>query len=1017
MTAVEVPLGGPALELLSDVTARAALRGPFDPLELVGDVGDPRVVDVLGALSAECVEVVRDDVVKWELTADARQRALSSMAMDPLGLSAVAERIEPVDAFGHYLRRALRDDLDDSIGLLGTEQLEVARKAVQFATPFLDRTRAGWEVDSVLAGRAAEAERAILSSGPLIGRDWHLRNLRTLARSAFADVEYSAIVWAAVVTGEPGVGKSALLTDFARRHRDYFGPGFPLLWLDFDRAALATPTPQVLLTELARQIGFGMPSARGAVDAFLDQPGADDERSDGLLESQGLEAAREAVLWSRWRATVGESVEDVPLLLVLDTLEEVLVHRDGRAEQVAAWLRALVTESGMRRVRMVLAGRTDDGQLAALLGAGSRNLPLAELRAPPAARLLRNLLRSAGIKTASMPVDALIERYGGNPLTLRMMARYVAAEGPEGARELLEDVGERRFASGIAQTVLYTRILRRIRTSDPDLEKVAYPGLVLRRVTPDLIRTVLAGPCGLGDVDEARARALFEALSEQVWLVDTRREPGAVRHRRELRRQMFQAMMAGQPVLSLDIHRAAAAYYEAGGDHALTKREQRAEAMYHRAFVQPDAFGDSDLAELRTMIGEDVADLPAELRARIKLMSDRGLEVEEFAALTPDLQREVAVESFSRSLRRGVDAAERDLTGPVPRPAVLLPRDAVPSLAAEKAYGAGDLDALVALGTRLVQEFVDEFLLDRRRARSRRPDDFTSFGIWRAAMAASGRREAGWMLDALRENASSPRVEWAAPLNSNTKEYFSRAEAVDALSRLLGDTDPRVSIFQPRQTQSRPDVRTTQALRHLQLGAGSVGPSYMRVGLRLLRYHDPAILDAIGRLSDQSLAVFAPPDLVETLQRLRQLRGGRAPTLSEYALRDGRRLGLDVRVAAFRDPTTSGLLRGMTPEVHQLVLVCAREAGRGALLSFAAHAEAAPVLWPEELGPDRLARSLDDGFERLAGTMIEAADRAAMLPELLAGLVEHGDAPERARRVVQVLSAYDRALSSRVETT
>jgi hypothetical protein len=730
-----------------------------------------------------------------------------------------------------------------------------------------------------------------------------------------------------------------------------------------------------------------------------------------------LEAAREAVLWSHWRATVGEAVEDVPLLLVLDTLEEVLVHGDGRAEQLAAWLRALVVESGMRRVRIVLAGRTDDGQLSALLGAGSRNLPLAELRPSPAARLLRELLRSARIETALIPVEALIERYGGNPLTLRMMARYVAAEGADGAGELLEDVGERRFASGIAQTVLYTRILRRIRTSDPDLEKVAYPGLVLRRVTPDLIRRVLAGPCGLGDVDEARARELFGALSEQVWLVDTRREPGAVRHRRELRRQMFHAMMAGQPVLSLDIHRAAAAYYLAGSDPALTAREQRAEAAYHRAFVEPDAFGEAYLAELRTMIGEDVADLPAELRARIKLMSDRGLEVDEFAALAPDLQREVAVESVSRSLRRGVDAAERAPTGPIPRPAVLFRTDAVPSLAAEKAYGAGDLDALVALGTRLVQEFVDEFLMERRRGRSRRPDDFTSFGVWRAAMAASGRREAGWMLDALREHASSPRVEWAAPLNSNTKEFFSRAEAVDALSRLLGDKDPRASIFQPRQTQSRPEVRTTQALRHVQLGAGSAGPSYMRVGLRLLRYLDPAIVDGVDRRADRSLTVSAPPDLVETLQRLRQLGRGRAPTLAEYALRDGRRLGFDVRVEAFRDPATSGLLRGMTPEVHQLVLVCAREAGREALLSFAAKAEAAPVLWPEELRPDRLSRSLYDSFERWAGTMIEAADRAAMLPELLAGLAEHGNAPERARRVMHVLGAYDRVLLGKRGTT
>ncbi|XVN15686.1 hypothetical protein QZH47_05500 [Pseudomonas corrugata] len=65
------------------------------------------------------------------------------------------------------------------------------------------------------------------------------------------------------------------------------------------------------------------------------------------------------------------------------------------------------------------------------------------------------------------------------------------ANHPDDVAEFLKDaVG---LDKALGQGVLYTRILNRIGISESDpLRKLAYPGLVLRVVTPTLVHDVLA---------------------------------------------------------------------------------------------------------------------------------------------------------------------------------------------------------------------------------------------------------------------------------------------------------------------------------------------------------------------------------------------------------------------------------------------------------------------------------------------------------------------------------------------
>ena len=121
---------------------------------------------------------------------------------------------------------------------------------------------------------------------------------------------------------------------------------------------------------------------------------------------------------------------------------------------------------------------------------------------------------------------------------------------------------------------LYKRILDRI--ADPNVRALARPGLVVRRLTADVIRYVLAGPCNVDVRDDAHARELFDACSREVSLL-SRNADGSLEHRADIRREMLPLLVQAEPERVADIHSAAVSYYERHSDIT-----SRAEELYHR---------------------------------------------------------------------------------------------------------------------------------------------------------------------------------------------------------------------------------------------------------------------------------------------------------------------------------------------------------------------------------------------------------------------------------------------------
>jgi hypothetical protein len=173
----------------------------------------------------------------------------------------------------------------------------------------------------------------------------------------------------------------------------------------------------------------------------------------------------------------------------------------------------------------------------------------------------------------------LVGEYGGNPLTLNLLARL-------GEERPLEEKKPKKSWSGflgrnqnhcdreLVQALLYERLLGQIRNRE--ILPLANPGLVLRRITPEIIQQVLAPYCKLDVPTRARAEQLFLELERHVDLVD-RIEPDVLGHRPEVRGMMLKLLEKDDPSMVAAIEKAAVGYYR-----GKSGPQARAEEIYHR---------------------------------------------------------------------------------------------------------------------------------------------------------------------------------------------------------------------------------------------------------------------------------------------------------------------------------------------------------------------------------------------------------------------------------------------------
>lgn len=711
-----------------------------------------RTLAILARDSTEVEWLRRDGTARimWRLDPNARRRELARLAAEGTLASTPAQPVEG-DTFARYLRLALEGKLTSNDVPAADRDSAVA--AAGFATDALrgtvkrDLGQVRGELRALLSQQAEVSRSRVILAGRLVGRTEERAVLDAFLLSGAIPVgdalarplTPTVTVPVYLLTGLPGSGKSALVADLVRRRRNELesiaawlpdslnrllgatalrlsGRAItkgPVVLLDLDRPAITLGGPLEWTAEVMRQIGHGAPrlaSRLGEERARLRDAQAALRASSGLEGTSALAAVADL---KDALATVlaDEGLAGSTLLLVIDTFEEAIIRsfppRDGGIAatifgRLLEWADSLaMLEAGagplFESVRVVASGREKPPLAEAELGAWfAAHRTVGPLDPVSAAQFLRQ--RDVGRRFDRDRAARAVAFVGGHPLTLILLERYARNLGPEEIDAAIEKgrIGAVMGAEDATRSLYWRFLLRLHVDDDPDgsqaalLRAAAVPGLVLREVTPDLLREVVVPAAGLGQLSPDAAGRLFDRLASQYWLVDPVAGRTAVRHRPDLRRLMLPMILgdADAPATEkaaaegaaagetggirsavLAVQQAAAAWFETraetSGDEA-EAADARLEAAYHRAFILQPSFADwlGDPASpeaarlcrrLSDRVGDDVLAMPLPSRAIIRFHGVGPLRLgsAESAALPPAL-REATVQATKVSeLRQG----------------------------------------------------------------------------------------------------------------------------------------------------------------------------------------------------------------------------------------------------------------------------------------------------------------------------------------------------------------------------
>lgn len=365
------------------------------------------------------------------------------------------------------------------------------------------------------------------------------------------------------VYGIGGVGKSTLVARFAVEHAEY---GYPFVFLDVDRPHLDPSNSLTLLAEAVRQLGAQIPSGRYDAENLAQDLEAASRNTGGALESESVFNPRE--LTDRFASFVTKYVQTGKnLAFIVDTFEEAQALGHSAVFPLFEMLARLQDEIPF--LRPILSGRAlpNPKEFPAV------PLQLNEFDLASAERfLITRLSKRHDLSLDANALRLVVNSVEKTPLALGLAAQLIADQGVEAvrARSFLG-----LFFRAHDAAFLYSRILEHIPAGP--LRRLAKPGLVLRRLSPGLIKDVLAGPCELNISDYESALALFNDFSRQASLVEP--EAGEwLHHRADVRRLMLPALereVGNDIVTRID---AAAVDFHSSYDDPVS----RAEELYHR---------------------------------------------------------------------------------------------------------------------------------------------------------------------------------------------------------------------------------------------------------------------------------------------------------------------------------------------------------------------------------------------------------------------------------------------------
>ncbi|MHC2284082.1 hypothetical protein ACVME8_010752 [Bradyrhizobium diazoefficiens] len=400
-----------------------------------------------------------------------------------------------------------------------------------------------------------------------------------------------------------GIGKTTLLAKFVLDHALNQSRRFPFVYFDFDRATLHTRDPRQLLLEAVRQVALQFPEA-GPGFADVAASLRDEIAAGGPLSTMFFDRFRDLVQ----KLTHGSRA----FLVVFDTMEVVQYDPASLAAVVnfATYLNGLARS--FPELRIVASGRADVPELRTEVEQRSdkNRLILQPLSFSDAVLMAGNVGRDfLGSEwqarweesVAGNPSDPPARR---EPLVIRVTVELIRSCKPDERERLVQSIAKdgENASDGFVGLLYERRILEHVQ--DEEVRKLAWPGLVVRRVTRDIIASTLAPICDLSS-DPVQVDRLFKDLANEVWMVEEEDNGEVLRHRPDLRARTLPLMRKRNPEKFDKVNSAVRQYYESRQRVA----KDRAEWLYHRLLgsEHPDSV-DRDWTDDMSMLLAGAAD-------------------------------------------------------------------------------------------------------------------------------------------------------------------------------------------------------------------------------------------------------------------------------------------------------------------------------------------------------------------------------------------------------------------------
>ena len=699
---------GSAAPILSvtPLSLGAALRGCFLPSDLTTDVIADRtaiaeIVAVSDVLSTGTQRV-------WQLQPEARRdilvRAHNSQMLRQT--SGALGGLSPYDREGPLLRHVLAGERLD-LDLLELEELEHLGTIAEWlagsgladlpSPPELRRliaqrgmldpfrllvgrpVKAGPDgSEDRVVGRSAQTERLRAYVGlrePEELKHYVTRTLDSLWSTVTLSKDANRPL---LVRGIGGMGKSTLIGKFVLDHALFAGVTLPFAYLDFDRAALAPRQPLQLLIDIAVQLGLCLPQAEPELSKYRgDLRQTIDNQARNFTRRQRESATgSELSSYCEGLRNIVEKVNEgrAPVLIVFDTYEVVQYDEEALAG-VNALINALRTPAlgEWSNLRLVIAGRGD----LADIETPHKPVDLRQLSLAETAALLRRRSKAEALHLTEAHITALAPALRNSPLDVIVVTNWLKGRQPDQRASLLASLidgidreidaathgegegGVERDSEDRAEllTLRITGILTRRmieHINDKDVRRLVEPGLVVRTITPEIIRDVMAPVSGLCDDQHPLApgaeHQLFRRLQNERWLVS--RQGAVLRHRPEVRRAML-ALMRGKDRQSFDTANERA--LERFRAQAQQDETSRAETIYHMLLgarvplEEVDALWTPSMARL---LASAVDDLPQPAQSYLKAKLGRSIPVAALVAFSASILTSLLTTSGPRLLRR-----------------------------------------------------------------------------------------------------------------------------------------------------------------------------------------------------------------------------------------------------------------------------------------------------------------------------------------------------------------------------